>query len=88
MSDGFDEVYLDARRQLRGVDDSLIAAPAQWTHRSHYAGGHAIKTVPLEAHRPVGTRHSACCARSTPHMMSTHSRSHIAEFFQRGRREL
>jgi len=108
MSDSFDEVYLDTRRQLRGVAESLIAGPqyrasgtirlavrpdgfagpAQWIHRSHYAGGHAIKPVPLEAHRPVGTRHSACCARSTPHMMSTHSRSHIAEFFQRGRREL
>ena len=108
MSDSFDEVYLDTRRQLRGVAESLIAGPqyrasgtirlavrpdgfagpAQWIHRSHYAGGHAIKTVPLEPHRPVGTRHSACCARSTPHMMSTHSRSHIAEFFQRGRREL
>ena len=50
MSDGFDEVYLDTRRQLRGVADSLIAAPAQWTHRSHYAGGHAIKKVLPEAH--------------------------------------
>ena len=49
MSDGFDEVYVDTRRQLRGVAESLIAGP-QWTHRSHYAGGHAIKKVLPEAH--------------------------------------
>ena len=27
MSDGFDEVYVDTRRQLRGVAESLIAGP-------------------------------------------------------------
>ena len=37
MSDGFDEVYVDTRRQLRGVAESLIAgrntgrrAPSGW----------------------------------------------------------
>ena len=27
MADGFDEVYVDTRRQLRGVAESLIAGP-------------------------------------------------------------
>src|SRR6478609_3114500 len=27
MSDGFDEVYVDTRRQLRGVAESLISGP-------------------------------------------------------------
>ena len=27
MADGFDDVYVDTRRQLRGVAESLIAGP-------------------------------------------------------------
>jgi len=112
MSDGFDEVYIDDRRQLRGVADSLIAAPAQWTHRSHYAGGHAIKKVLPEAHPvlwPGDDDHPTPYAYVQPWAKRTgpfwnapfgalypldpaHDvdalTSHIAEFFQRGRREL
>ena len=94
MSDGFDEVYLDARRQLRGVADSLIAAPAQWTHRSHYAGGHAIKKVLPEAH-PVlwpgdGTTPDTPNANQTPsweHPMGTDNigRDVMARVFMGGR---
>ena len=116
MSDGFDEVYVDTRCQLRGVAESLIAGPqyrasgtirlavrpngfagvsfplavhgtelvwpdggaplagpvdplptdaflrldtaaADWIHRSHYAGGHAIKKVLPEAHPVLGPEH-------------------------------
>ena len=37
MSDGFDEVYVDTRRQLRGVAESLIAGRAM-DHASTQAG--------------------------------------------------
>ena len=135
MADGFDDVYVDTRRQLRGVAESLIAGPqyrasgtirlavrpdgftgvsipiavhgidlvfpngssplvgpvsaiaagldpgppdgvydivdplpadavlnldvaaAEWIHRSHYAGGHAIKNVLPDSIR--------CCGQST-----------------------
>ena len=49
MSDGFDEVYVDTRRQLRGVAESLIAGPQ-----------YDVDALT----------------------------SHIADFYQRGRREL
>ena len=132
MSDSFDEVYLDTRRQLRGVAESLIAGPqyrasgtirlavrpdgfggpAQWFHRSHYAGGHAIKKVLPEAHPvlwPGDDDHPTPYAYVQPWAQRTgpfwnapfgalyplapaHDvdalTSHIAEFFQRGRREL
>jgi hypothetical protein len=135
MSDGFDEVYVDTRRQLRGVAESLIAGPqyrasgtirlavrpagftgvsipiavhgtdlvfpngscplvgpvsaiaagfdpgppdgvydivdplpadavlnldvaaAEWIHRSHYAGGHAIKNVMPDQHPVLWPEH-------------------------------
>jgi hypothetical protein len=137
MSDGFDELYVDTRRQLRGVAESLIAGPqyraagtirlavrpdgfagvaiplavhgtelvwpndavplagplhevadiagvdvgppdgvydivdplpldadlkldpaaAEWIHRSHYAGGHAIKNVLPEQHPVLWPEH-------------------------------
>jgi hypothetical protein len=93
MADGFDDVYVDTRRQLRGVAESLIAGPqyrasgtirlavrpdgvydivdplpadavlnldvavAEWIHRSHYAGGHAIKNVLPEQHPVLWPEH-------------------------------
>jgi hypothetical protein len=135
MADGFDRVYVDTRRQLRGVAESLIAGPqyrasgtirlavrpdgftgvtipiavhgielvlpngsvaldgplseiaagldsgppdgvyevddplpadavlsldaagAEWIHRSHYAGGHAIKNVLPEQHPVLWPEH-------------------------------
>ncbi len=210
MSDGFDEVYVDTRRQLRGVAESLIAGPqyrasgtvrlavrpdgfagvalplsvhgtelvwpggaaplagpvdalaaaagveaappdgvygivdplstdavvrldaaaANWVHRSHYAGGHAIKKVLPEAHPVLWPEHfdvaatedevnygvsagdddhptpyayvgpwaqrtgpfwnapfGALCPLEPAHDVDALT-SHIADFFQRGRREL
>jgi hypothetical protein len=210
MSDGFDEVYVDTRRQLRGVAESLIAGPqyrasgtvrlavrpdgfagvalplsvhgtelvwpggaaplagpvdalaaaagveaappegvyeivdplptdavlrldaaaADWVHRSHYAGGHAIKKVLPEAHPVLWPEHfdvaatedevnygvsagdddhptpyayvgpwaqrtgpfwnapfGALCPLEPAHDVDALT-SHIADFFQRGRREL
>ena len=210
MSDGFDEVYVDTRRQLRGVAESLIAGPqyrasgtirlavrpdgfagvalplsvhgtelvwpggaaplagpvcalaaaagveaappdgvygivdplstdavvrldaaaANWVHRSHYAGGHAIKKVLPEAHPVLWPEHFDVAAtedevnygvsagdddhptpyayvgpwaqRTGPFWNAPFGAlcpldpaldvdaltSHIADFFQRGRREL
>jgi len=210
MSDGFDRVYADTRRQLRGVAESLIAGPqyraagtirlavrpdgfagvaiplsvhgtelvwpngaaalagrveslaeaagvaagppdgvydvvdplpadaaldidanaADWIHRSHYAGGHAIKKVLPEAHPVLWPEHFDVAATEdevnygvsagddyhlTPYAYvgpwaqrtgpfwnapfgAIHPldpaddvdalASHIAEFFQRGRKEL
>ena len=52
MSDGFDEVYADTRRQLRGVAESLIAGPqhrASGTIRlAVRPGGFAGVALPLE----------------------------------------
>jgi hypothetical protein len=210
MSDGFDRIYADTRRQLRGVAESLIAGPqyraagtirlavrpdgfagvaiplsvhgtelvwpngaaalagpveslaeaagvaagppdgvydvvdplpadaaldidanaADWIHRSHYAGGHAIKKVLPEAHPVLWPEHFDVAATEdevnygvsagddyhlTPYAYvapwAQHTgpfwnapfgaihpldpghdvdalASHIADFFQRGRKEL
>ena len=210
MADGFDEVYVDTRRQLRGVAESLIAGPqyrasgtirlairpggytgvalpvavkgtdlvwpngaaalagavsrianaadldagppdgvyeivdplptdttldidagaADWIHRSHYAGGHAIKNVLPEYHPVLWPEHFDVAAaedeviygvsagddyhqlpyayvgpwtqRTGPFWNAPFGAlypldpahdvdalaSHIADFFQRGRREL
>jgi hypothetical protein len=54
MSDGFDEVYVDTRRQLRGVAESLIAGPqyrAAGTIRlAVRPDGFAGVAVPLAVH--------------------------------------
>ena len=83
MSDGFDEVYVDTRRQLRGVAESLIAGP-------QYRAAGTIRP----AVRPDGARDRGCTRSSircdpldTAHDVDALT-SHIADFFQRGRREL
>ena len=74
MSDGFDEVYVDTRRQLRGVAESLIAGP-------QYRAAGTIRP----AVRPDGFAGVTDgvyeivdpCRRTgrwTSHTMSTHSR--------------
>jgi hypothetical protein len=54
MSDGFDEVYVDTRRQLRGVAESLIAGPqyrAAGTIRlAVRPDGFAAVAIPLAVH--------------------------------------
>ena len=70
MSDGFDEVYVDTRRQLRGVAESLIAGPQYRTagtiRLAVRPGGFAGVAIPLAR--------SERCTPSIPHTMSTHSR--------------
>ena len=100
MSDGFDEVYLDTRRQLRGVAESLIAAPAHG-HRALRGGtdqeGLArsvtrrapARCMPLtlSVHGTEGVGMAPTALRRSPDPVDALT-SHIAEFFQRGRREL
>ena len=54
MSDGFDEVYVDTRRQLRGVAESLIAGPQYRTagtiRLAVRPGGFAGVAIPLAVH--------------------------------------
>ena len=54
MSDGFDEVYVDTRRQLRGVAESLIAGPQYRTagtiRLAVRPDGFAGVAIPLAVH--------------------------------------
>ena len=76
MADGFDDIYVDTRRQLRGVGESLIAGP------QYRAAG----TIRL-AVRPDGfTGVSIPIAVHATDLVFL--ASHISDFFERGRREL
>ena len=89
MSDGFDEVYVDTRRQLRGVAESLIAGPqyrASGTIRlAVRPDGFAGVALPLSVHGTELVWPDGAAPLAGPVGALT---SHIADFFQRGRREL
>jgi hypothetical protein len=98
MSDGFDEVYDDTRRQLRGVAESLIAGPpfrAAGTIRlAVRPDGFAGVAIPLAVHgtQLVWPNGAAALAGPVPPLDPAHDvdalTSHIADFFNRARREL
>jgi hypothetical protein len=124
MDDGFDGVYVDTRRQLRGVAESLIAGPqyrASGTIRLTQARPTVSTTsstrcppMPFSASmqpRPSGstaattqavTQSRMSCQRSGPFWNAPFGASyplnpahdvdeltsHIADFFERGRREV
>ena len=88
MSDGFDEVYVDTRRQLRGVAESLIAGPQYRTagtirpavRPDGFAG---VTDGVYEIVDPLPTDGALDIAHDVDALTA-----HIADFFQRGRREL
>jgi hypothetical protein len=93
MSDGFDEVYVDTRRQLRVVAESLIAGP-----QYRAAGTGPVDTQADAAGVDVGpwtqrtgpfwnAPFGAVYPLDPAHDVDALT-SEITEFFQRGRKEL